>query len=109
MAAIDDFTKLDIRVGTVLNAENFPEARVSAIKLEIDFGEVGIKHSSAQITERYSSDTLVGQQVVAITNFPPRRIAGFKSEVLVLGAVPQKGDVVLLKPGQQVPNGTSIA
>ncbi len=109
MATIDDFLKLDIRIGTVLKAEPFPEARNPAIKLEIDFGEMGIKRSSAQITRRYESENLIGRQVVAIVNFPIRRIAGFESEVLIIGGVPEEGDVVLLKPDEPVKNGTSIA
>lgn len=109
MATIDDFLKLELRVGTVLKAEPFPEARKPAIKLEIDFGPLGVKRSSAQITKRYSPDRLVGRQIVAVVNFPPRRIAGFESEVLVLGGVPADEDVVLLQPDQTVPNGTPIA
>ena len=109
MATIDDFTKLDIRVGTVVEAEPFPEARVPAIKMKIDFGPLGIKRTSAQITKRYDADSVVGNQVVAIVNFPPRRIAGYQSEVLVLGGVPEQGDVVLLKPDFDLPNGTLIA
>ncbi|WP_433940200.1 chaperone CsaA [Paenibacillus lautus] len=109
MATIDDFTKLDIRVGTVVEAEPFPEARVPAIKMKIDFGPLGIKRTSAQITKRYDADSVVGNQVVAVVNFPPRRIAGYQSEVLVLGGVPEQGDVVLLKPDFDLPNGTPIA
>lgn len=81
-----------------------------AIKLEIDFGEeIGVKRSSAQITKRYTPEKLIGRQVTAVVNFPPRRIAGFKSEVLVLGGVPEKGDVILLAPDQEAPNGTKIS
>ncbi|WP_339273220.1 chaperone CsaA [Paenibacillus sp. FSL W8-0187] len=109
MATIDDFTKLDIRIGTIVEAEPFPEARVPAIKMKIDFGPLGIKRTSAQITNRYEADTIIGNQVVAIVNFPPRRIAGYQSEVLVLGGVPEQGDVVLLKPDVDLPNGTPIA
>lgn len=109
MATIDDFTKLDIRIGTIVEAEPFPEARVPAIKMKIDFGPLGIKRTSAQITNRYDAGTIIGNQVVAIVNFPPRRIAGYQSEVLVLGGVPKQGDVVLLKPDVELPNGTPIA
>lgn len=109
MATLDDFFKLDIRIGTVLKAEPFPEARNPAIKLEIDFGEMGLKHSSAQITRRYEPEKLIGQQVVAIVNFPVRRIAGFESDVLVIGGIPEEGDVVLLRPDEPVKNGTPIA
>ncbi len=108
MAIMDDFTRLDLRVGTIIAAEAFREARIPAIKLQIDFGPLGIKRSSAQITERYDPEQLISRQVVAIVNLPSRRIAGFDSEVLVLGAVPQKGDVVLLSLDDRVADGTPI-
>ncbi|MBO7744530.1 chaperone CsaA [Paenibacillus sp. MWE-103] len=109
MAAIEDFLKLDIRIGTIVGAEAFPEARKPAVKLEIDFGALGTKRSSAQIARRYDPRVLVGRQVAAVVNFPPRRIAGFVSDVLVLGGVPEAGDVVLLRPDEPVPNGTPVA
>lgn len=105
-----DFAALDMRVGTVLTAEPFPEARKPAIKLTIDFGpELGVKRSSAQITMHYAPEQLVGRQVVAAVNLGTRRIAGFESEVLVLGAVPEPGNVVLLALDQRVPDGTRIS
>ncbi|MFD1040462.1 chaperone CsaA [Virgibacillus byunsanensis] len=109
MATIEDFMELDMRVGTVLKAESFPEARKPAIKLEVDFGELGVKQSSAQITKRYEPEQLIGRQVVGVVNFPPMRVAGFKSEVLVIGGVPEQDDVVLLRPDEHVENGTRIS
>lgn len=109
MTTFDDFQKLDLRIGTVTEAEPFPEARNPAIKLKIDFGELGVKQSSAQITKRYEPEELIGRQVAAVVNFPPMRIAGYKSEVLVLGGVPGDGDVVLLNIDEPVENGTPIS
>jgi tRNA-binding protein len=109
MATIEEFGAIDMRVGTVLEAVPFPEARKPSLKLVIDFGpEVGVRRSSAQLTVRYEPKALVGRQVVAVVNFPPRRIAGFASEVLVLGAMPSPTDVVLLAVDQPVANGTRI-
>ena len=104
----NDFEKIDIRVGTITGAELFPEARKPAYKLIIDFGELGTKRSSAQITKLYTVEELKGQQVIAVINFPPKRIAGFISECLVLGIYDENNDVVLLKPQQQVSNGLKI-
>lgn len=109
MATFDDFLKLDLRVGTIIAVEEFPEARKPAYKLTIDFGELGEKQSSAQITKRYTTDQLVGRQVAAVVNFPPMRIAGYKSEVLVLGGMVTDEDVVLLNTDENIPNGTKIS
>ena len=109
MATIEEFGAIDIRVGTVLEAAPFPDARKPSIKMVIDFGpEVGVRRSSAQLTVHYEPAALVGRQVVAVVNFPPRRIAGFASEVLVLGAMPSPTEVVLLAVDQPVANGTRI-
>jgi tRNA-binding protein len=109
MATFDEFQRIDIRVGTILSAEPFPAAKKPAIKMTIDFGaEVGTKRSSAQLTTHYTPTQLVGRQVVAVVNFPPRRIATFDSEVLVLGALPQPSEVVLLALDHPVANGTRV-
>ena len=108
-ATFEDFQNIDLRVGTIVSAEPFPEARKPAYKLSIDFGDLGTKQSSAQITKRYKPEELVGRQIVAVFNFPSKRVAGFKSEVLVLGATPTADDVVLLRPEQELPNGSVVA
>jgi tRNA-binding protein len=109
MATPDEFFAIDMRVGTVVHAEPFPEARKPSFKLVIDFGaEIGQKRSSAQLTVRYTLEQLIGRQVVAAVNLGPRRIAGFTSEVLVLGGMVTPTDVVLLSLDQPVANGTRI-
>lgn len=108
MATIEDFMDLDIRVGTVIAAEEFPKAKRPAYKLTIDFGEeIGVKRSSAQITDLYTPESLVGQQVMAVVNFPPRQVADFMSEVLTLGLKTDKG-VVLIGPKDSVKNGLRL-
>ena len=108
-ADINQFLALDMRVGTIVSAMVFESARKPAYQLQIDFGELGLKKSSAQITDLYTPETLVGKQVVAVVNFPPRQIANFISEVLVLGSMDGKGKVTLLQPERLVPNGEKIA
>lgn len=105
-ATFEDFDRLDIRVGTVVDAQPFPEARKPSIRLWVDFGgSLGVRRSSAQITVHYAPDRLIGRQVLAVVNFPARRIAGFESEVLVLGVPDENGAVVLIRPDIRVPDG----
>ena len=105
----DDFLKVDIRVGVVVDAQPFPEARKPALKLWIDFGPgIGVKKTSAQITEHYSSDTLIGQEVMAVVNFPPRQIGPFMSEVLTLGVKDSDGAVILVSPERTAPRGSRL-
>ena len=105
----NSFLKVDMRVGRILRAEAFPEAKKPAIKLWIDFGiDVGKKRSSAQITENYTPESLIGRQIIAVVNFPPRQIGKFMSEVLVLGAKEKSGGIVLLEPESEVPVGERV-
>ncbi|CAM4277583.1 tRNA-binding protein [Flavobacterium terrigena] len=103
-----DFTKIDIRVGTIIHAEVFQEAKIPAYKVTIDFGEIGIKKTSAQITKLYQPDDLIGKQVVAVVNFPPKQIANFMSECLILGTVGDENVVSLLSPNHEMKNGLKI-
>lgn len=108
MATFDDFMKLDIRVGTILTAEPFKKARRPAYKLTVDLGEeIGVKKSSAQITQHYSCEDLIGKQVLAVVNFPPRQIADFMSEILVLGTY-SEGGVILITPDKPAKNGDKL-
>ena len=104
----EDFTKVDLRVGTIIKVNDFPEARQPAYQLTIDFGELGIKKSSAQITTLYTKEELLNRQIVAVVNFPKKQIANFMSECLVMGAV-NGNDVMLLKPEQMVKNGSTVS
>lgn len=109
MLTWEEFEKTEMRVGTILEANDFPEARKPAYQLTIDFGtEIGIRKSSAQITKRYAKEDLIGRQIVAVVNFPKKQIGKFMSECLVLGAVGQEGDVILLAPDFKVENGLRI-
>jgi tRNA-binding protein len=104
----DDFDKIDIRAGTIIEVNDFPKAKKPSYQLTIDFGEMGIKKSSAQITDLYKKEELTGRQVIAVINFAPKQIANFFSECLVLGVYTDKKEVVLLQPQQQVINGSKI-
>ena len=104
----DDFSKIDIRVGTIVEVNDFPKARKPAYKLAVDFGELGIKRSSAQITVYYKKEDLLTKQVIAVVNFPPKQIADFTSECLVLGVYDKNNDVILLQPNKFVDNGMRI-
>jgi tRNA-binding protein len=108
VATIEEFERIEMRVGRVLEAQDFPTARKPAYRLLIDFGPLGQRRSSAQLTARYGAEELVGRQVIAVVNFPPRRIAGFDSEVLVLGVPDEAGEVVLLQPERAVPPGGRV-
>ncbi|MDF2382609.1 tRNA-binding protein [Nostoc ellipsosporum NOK] len=108
MISWEDFEKIDIRTGTILEAVVFAKAKKPAYQLRVDFGELGVKKSSAQITAHYTPEELTGRQVVAVVNFPPKQIANFISECLVLGIYDENNEVVLLAPGKPVPNGLKI-
>ena len=108
MISWNDFEKMDIRAGTITKVSDFPKAKKTAYQLIIDFGNLGIKKSSAQVIELYTKEQLVGQQVIAIVNFPPKQIADFFSECLVLGVYTDKNEVVLLRPERKVENGSKI-
>lgn len=103
-----DFEKIELRAGTIIEVQDFPEARKPAYKLKIDFGELGVKRSSAQITHLYRKEELLGKQIVGVVNFPPRQVATFHSEVLTTGFYLPTGEVVLLHPERKVPNGARL-
>lgn len=107
--SFEDFEKVDIRVGRIIDVETFPEARKPAFKLKVDFGdELGVKKSSAQITQNYQAEQLIGKQVIAVVNFPPRQIGKFMSEILVLGLPDLDGNVTLVTPDKDVPLGKKL-
>lgn len=108
MITYEDFAKVEIRIGKIIQVEDFPKARKPAYKLWIDFGDFGIKKSSAQITQLYTKEELIGQLITAVTNFPPRQVADFMSEVLVLGVVLENNAVALVQPDRDVPLGKRI-
>jgi tRNA-binding protein len=105
---LDDFEKIEMRVGTIISVEEFPEARKPAYRLEVDFGEFGVKKSSAQITKNYTKEELVGKQVVGVINFPPKQIGNFFSECLITGFPDKSSEVVLTVPDKTVGNGSKI-
>ena len=108
MATFEDFEKIDIRVGKIIEVEDFPEARNPSFKIKVNFGKLGVKVSSAQITKLYSKKDLLNRQIVAVVNFAPKRIAGFKSEILILGVMKEDEEVILLQPEREVPLGYKI-
>jgi len=108
MITWNEFTKIEMRIGTVIEVDDFPEAKKPSYKLKIDFGKLGIKKTSAQITKLYKKEELLGKQVIAVVNFPPKQIANFMSECLVLGVVLENDEVVLLQPERKVDNGYRI-
>lgn len=108
-ATFKDFQKIDIRVGKIIAVEDFPEAKKPAYKLTIEFGELGIRRSSARITKNYTKEDLVGRKVLAVLNFPPKQVGNFISEVLVLGAVPEEENVILLEPDKDLPSGSKVS
>lgn len=108
MISWDDFAKIDIRCGTIVEVKDFPNARKPAYQLSIDFGELGVKQSSAQVTKHYTREALQGKQVLAVVNFPKKQIANFFSECLVLGVYDENNDVILLQPERKVKNGQPV-